>query len=60
MAPPDQPQGNNPEPEEGTGTTTGPFAQPPVGIDSTPAHENTFVDNLTEEVCLHFALTLNL
>jgi hypothetical protein len=60
MAPPDQPQGNNPEPEEGTGTTTGPFAQPPVGIDSTPAHENTFVDNLTEEVCLHFALILNL
>ncbi|KAM0832338.1 hypothetical protein ACQ4PT_064967 [Festuca glaucescens] len=46
---PDQPQGNNPEPEEGTGTTTGQAPQPELGTDSTPAYENTFVDNLTQE-----------
>ncbi|KAM0845257.1 hypothetical protein ACQ4PT_056501 [Festuca glaucescens] len=46
---PDQPQGNNPEPEEGTGTTTGQAPQPELGTDITPAYENTFVDNLTQD-----------
>ncbi|KAM0841635.1 hypothetical protein ACQ4PT_058897 [Festuca glaucescens] len=46
---PDQPQVNNLEPEEGTDTTTGQAPEPELGTDNTPAYENTFVDNLTQE-----------